>query len=153
MQKSSAQEKMATFFELADIDGNGSIDKEEMFFALKISGGQRNLRKAVDDIFAIADVDRDGELTKKELLTASQTSKVIKDVVDRIVKDYHRHQTTTQPGVEQKPFNLIEYFKNYRKKNTATVSYPGPVEKVLVAFTKAEKQYAENRAARDEFLK
>ena len=37
IQKNSVSEKLMIFFELADKDGNGSIDKEEMFDMLKKS--------------------------------------------------------------------------------------------------------------------
>lgn len=92
IQKSTVKEKLQTFFELADLDGNGSIDPEEMLNLLKksykTSSSLQGIRKIVKQIFMIADVDNDGDITKAELIKAAENSDYLKDIVEKIVKEY-----------------------------------------------------------------
>lgn len=96
---------------MADSDGNGSIDRDEMFAVLKKSyekkASTRSIWKMVDQLFHIADTNWKGEITQKQLLYAAESNEYFRNIVEKIVKDYWRHQSY---GVSDKPFELFEYF-------------------------------------------
>ena len=62
LSQSTIKEKLNTFYELADADGNGSIDMEEMFNVLRRSyekkSNSRVIWKMVDTMFLIADKNK-----------------------------------------------------------------------------------------------
>jgi len=92
----------------------------------------------VDTMFLIADKNKSKSISREELLRAAEENEYFRNIIDKIVKDYRRHQSY---GQQEKPFELFEYFKYATRNTKNNVSFPGPVLKLIDAIADIEKIY------------
>ena len=77
------------FFDLADVDGSGEIEEQELYDVLKInvrSSDERvSLKQAVKELFKTLDSDRSGSLSREEVMAIAGSDSVIRTIIEKSI--------------------------------------------------------------------
>lgn len=84
---SPMEQKLKSFFDLCDVDGSGTISKNEFIDLFKkniINNDERvNVKQAVDKIFKSLNTNENGEITFQQLMIGCTKYKDIYDIIDK----------------------------------------------------------------------
>ena len=90
LSDSTYEERIGKFFDLADDDGSGSIDRKEFYSLLKLNlndyEDKKRLKIYVKEIFKEYDYDGDGALDRFEMIDACNKNWKIKSLIEGNVK-------------------------------------------------------------------
>lgn len=153
LSDSTYEERIGKFFDLADDDGSGSIDRKEFYSLLKLNLNDYEERKRlkiyVKEIFKEYDYDGDGELDRLEMIDACCKNWKIKNLIEGNVKSLKN----LQKGIEK------DFYKGFTTKisfcpgqslnnGNRTVSH-WDIDKMVKAFEEGEKNYLYIKKARE----
>ena len=68
VHRMNVQEDMLSAFRLYDLDGNGSIDSEELYFVMTKVLGMEISKKEAHDMIMAADADGNGQVSYEEFV-------------------------------------------------------------------------------------
>jgi Ca2+-binding EF-hand superfamily protein len=91
LREDSIEEKMNVFFDLVDINNNGSISEKELYEVFKAnimtSDDRNKLKKIIEKLFQECDKNHDGVLDKEEILEAAKNNITLRQLLEESIRN------------------------------------------------------------------